>query len=78
MRSQIEKDYSKVERKKNQTKTPDVSFIKVKAPDIEKSVDKNTQIHQIIGSKTKSHRKCRWSVSEMGKVLGCERRRCDS
>lgn len=31
--------------KGNQAITPDASFIKVKAPDIEKSADKNTQIH---------------------------------
>ena len=64
--------------KKKQAKTPHVSFIKVKAPDIEKSADKNTQIHQIIGSKNRSHRVCRRSLSAMGKVLGCEGRQCDS
>lgn len=71
------KDYSWVGKKK-QAKTPDVSFIKVKSPDIEKSADKNTQIHQIIGSKSTFHGICRRSVSVIGKILGCEGRQCDS
>lgn len=66
------------ELEKKKAKTPDVSFIKVKAPDVEKSADKNTQIHQIIGSKNRSHRICRRSVSVMGKVLGYEGRLFDS
>lgn len=51
-RSQIERGYSWTEKiKQNRAVTPDASFIKVKAPDIEKSADKNTQIDQTIGSK---------------------------
>lgn len=66
-----------MEKKKFQAVTPDASFIKVKAPDVEKSADKNTQIHQIIGSKSSFHRICRQWVNEMGKVLGLVGRQCD-
>ena len=78
-RSQIERDYSWTgKRKQNQTVTSDASFIKVKAPDNEKSADKNTQIYQIIGSKNRSHDICRWWVNEIGKVLGYMEEKCNS
>lgn len=63
----MSKIVAELEKIQNQA-TPDASFIKVKAPDIEKSADKNTQIQQIIGSKNRSHRIFRQWVSEMGKV----------
>lgn len=72
------KTVAEFEKKQNQAITPDVSFIKGKAPDIEKSADKNTQIHQIIGSKNRSHRICRQWMSETGKVRGPVKRQCES